>query len=66
VAVTLNNLAVSYTSQKRCAEAAPLYRRALAIFERALGPSDARVTACRANYAALPRPSCLGRSTHSR
>jgi hypothetical protein len=53
--VSLNNLAVFYKGQERFAEAAPLYRRALAIFERSLGPSDARVIACRENYAALRR-----------
>ena len=56
----MNNLAVFYKCQERCAEAAPLYQRALAIFERSLRPSDAGVITCRKNYAALLRAQTRG------
>ena len=54
-AVTLNNLAVLYKSEGEYAQAAPLYRQALAIFEAALGPAHPNVVACRENYAQLVR-----------
>ncbi len=38
LATTLNNLAGLYQAQGRYAEAEPLYKRALAIIEKALGP----------------------------
>jgi tetratricopeptide (TPR) repeat protein len=38
VATSLNNLAALYKAQGRYAEAEPLYRRALEIWEKALGP----------------------------
>jgi tetratricopeptide (TPR) repeat protein len=38
VAQSLNNLAGLYDSQGKYAEAEPLYQRALAISEKALGP----------------------------
>jgi tetratricopeptide (TPR) repeat protein len=39
----LNNLAALYDAQGRYAEAEPLYRRAVAIAEKALGPDHPRV-----------------------
>ena len=53
--MTLNNRAVLYKSQKQYAKAEPLYRRALPIFEQALGPTHPKVATCRANYAQLLR-----------
>ena len=44
MASTLNNLANVYQAQRRYAEAEPLYRRALAIQEQALGPDDPAVS----------------------
>ena len=38
VATSLNNLAALYYDQGKYAEAEPLYKRALAIWEKALGP----------------------------
>ena len=38
VAAALNNLALRYKTQGRYVEAEPLYRRSLAIREKALGP----------------------------
>ena len=58
--MTLNNLAVFYKSEQRYGEAEPLYRRALSIFERALGPQHPRVGVCLDNYAGLLRK--LGRT----
>jgi len=42
-AVALNNLALLYDNQGRYAEAEPLYKRALAIWEKALGPDHPEV-----------------------
>jgi hypothetical protein len=53
--MTLNNLAVFYKSQKRFAESAELYRRALAIFARTIEPTHPKFVACRANYEQLLR-----------
>ena len=53
--MTLNNLAVLYKAAGAYAEAEPLYQRALAIFETALGPSHPKVITCRQNYAQLLR-----------
>ena len=39
MASTLNNLAALYQRQERFADAEPLFKRALAIRERSLGPS---------------------------
>ncbi len=47
-ATSLNNLAVLYKAQGRYAEAEPLYQRALAIYEKALGP-DHPTTATQLN-----------------
>ena len=53
--MTLNNLAVLRKSQGAPAEAAALYRRALAIFEQALGKRHPKTVVCRANHARLLR-----------
>jgi tetratricopeptide (TPR) repeat protein len=55
VAVSLNNLAKLYYAQGQYAQAEPLYRRALAIREKALGPEHPSVATTLANYAALLR-----------
>ena len=61
--MTLNNLAVLYKSAGKYAEAEPLYQRALAIFEAALGPTHPKVITCRQNYAQLlRRDAASGRS----
>ena len=38
LAITLNNLALLYQAQGQYAQAEPLYQRALALWEKALGP----------------------------
>ena len=43
MAVGLNNLALLYNSQGQYAKAEPLYKRALAIWEKALGPEHPAV-----------------------
>ena len=53
--MTLNNLAVLTASGPQCADAAPLYRRALAIFEACLAPTHPKILTCRQNYAQLLR-----------
>ncbi len=50
---SLNNLAELYRAQGRYAEAEPLYRRALAIVEKALGPEHPHVAANLNNLAGL-------------
>jgi tetratricopeptide (TPR) repeat protein len=60
VANGLNNLAALYRDQGRYAEAEPLYQRALAIWEEALGPEHPNVATALENYAALLRDT--GRS----
>ena len=50
---SLNNLAVLYTEQGRYAEAEPLYKRALAIDEKALGPDHPDVATALNNLAGL-------------
>ena len=54
-ATSLNNLAGLYQNQGRYAEAEPLYQRALAIREKALGPEHPSVAQSLENYAALLR-----------
>ena len=63
-ASALNNLAVLYRGQGRYAEAEPLYKRSLAISEKALGPDHPDVgvrsttwRCCTRLRAATPRPS---------
>ena len=52
---SLNDLAMLYATQGKYAEAEPLYNRALAIAEEALGPEDPAVAACLGNLAGLYR-----------
>jgi tetratricopeptide (TPR) repeat protein len=53
VATDLSNLAVLYSTQGQYAEAEPLYQRALAIKEKALGPDHPDVATALNNVAAL-------------
>ena len=53
MATSLNNLAGLYDAQGKYGEAEPLYRRALAIREKALGPEHPDVATCLENYAIL-------------
>ena len=52
MATSLNNLAVLYDNQGQYAQAEPLYKRALAIAEKALGP-DHPLVATNLNNLAL-------------
>ncbi len=54
-AASLNNLALLYKAQGHYAEAEPLYKRSLAILDKALGPEHPNVAASLENYAALLR-----------
>ena len=51
----LNNLALLYDDQGHYAEAEPLFKRPLAIMEKALGPNHPHVATTLENYAALLR-----------
>ena len=55
LATNLNNLALLYEAQCRYVEAEPLYQRALAIREKALGPEPPDVATSLENYADLLR-----------
>ena len=55
LATTLNSLAMLYHAQGKYAEAEPLYLRALAIMEKALGPDHPNVATTLETYAALLR-----------
>ena len=62
--VSLNNLAALYEAQGRYADAEPLYKRSLAICEKALGPDHPDVAMSLNNLAvlyaskvAMPMPS---------
>ncbi len=55
MAVAVNNLALLYYLQGEYAKAEPLYRRSLAIWEKALGPAHPYVAASLENYASLLR-----------
>jgi tetratricopeptide (TPR) repeat protein len=55
VARSLNNLAGLYDAQGQYTDARPLYQRALAIFEKVLGPQHPTVATCLENYAFLLR-----------
>ena len=57
---SLTNLALVYRAQRRYAEAEPLYKRSLAIIEKALGPEHRYVAWSLENYAVLLRAT--GRS----
>ncbi len=56
LATSLNNLAVLYRAQGKYPEAEPLYKRALAIREKALGPDHPDVAASLYNLAVLYHP----------
>jgi len=51
----LNNLAVLYKPQGQYAQAEPLYKRSLAIMEKALGPDHPDVATSLENMGALYR-----------
>ena len=53
LATTLNNLAALYLGQGQYDEAEPLFRRALAIVEKAQGPEHPNVAISLENYAEL-------------
>ena len=55
MATSLNRLAALYYSQGKYNEAEPLYRRALSIWEKALGPEHPDVATVLENYALLLR-----------
>lgn len=55
VAESLNNLGWLYHQHGNFARAESLYARAVAIFERTLGPDHANVATCLENYAELLR-----------
>ena len=55
VGTSLNNLAALYRNQGKYADAGPLYQRALAILEKALGPEHPNVATSLENYAVLLR-----------
>ncbi len=59
----MRNVAVVYEDLGRYAEAEPLYKRALAIREKALGPEHPSVATSLENYAARLRKT--GRSTEA-
>ncbi len=60
MAQSLNNLALLYDAQGKYADAEPLYKRALAIVEKALGPEHPHVATSLENYAALLRKTGRG------
>ena len=53
MATSLNNLAALYQAQGKYGEAEPLYQRALAIWEKALGPEHPDVATSLNNLAGL-------------
>ncbi len=55
MANSLSNLARLYQAQGHYAKAEPLYKRSLAIMEKALGPEHPDVAQSLENYAALLR-----------
>jgi tetratricopeptide (TPR) repeat protein len=55
LATTLNDLAAVYYNQGKYAQAEPLYKRALAIREKALGPEHPDVAQSLESYATLLR-----------
>ena len=55
VAAPLNGVALVYQSQGKYAEAEPLFKRALAIYEKALGPEHPDVATTCQNMAELYR-----------
>ena len=61
--LSLNNLAGLYRDQGKYAQAEPLYQRALAIREKALGPEHPDTATSLENYALLLRKT--GRSAEA-
>ncbi len=55
MATSLNNLALRYHTQGQYAQAEPLYKRSLAITEKALGPDHRAVATSLENIAVLYR-----------
>ena len=55
MASTLNNLAEVYRAEGRWEDAAPLYPRAIAIVEKALGPDHPTLAVLMENYAVVLR-----------
>ena len=55
LATGLNNLGLLYKAQGKYGEAEPLYKRSLAITEKALGPDHPNVATNLENYALLLR-----------
>jgi len=55
LAISLNNLARLYHQQGKYNEAEPLYKRSLAIVEKALGPAHPHLATSLENYAMLLR-----------
>ena len=53
MATSLNHLAILYNHQGKHAEAESLFKRALTIREKSLGPEHPKVAATLENYAAL-------------
>lgn len=53
LALSLNNLASVYFLQQKYTQAEPLFKRALAINEKILGPNAPNVASCLENYAEL-------------
>ena len=53
--MSLNNLGLLYHNQGNYAEAEPLYKRSLAIWEKNLGPEHPKVATSLENYADLLR-----------
>ncbi len=60
MAASLNNLAELYLLQGRYTEAEPLYKRSLAIWEKALGAEHPDVATSLENYSALLRETGRG------
>jgi len=63
VAIDLNNLAMLYKAQGKYSAAEPLYQRALAIDEKALGPDHDKTAAIAENLAETLRK--LGRNSEA-
>ena len=63
-ATSLNNLASLYRDQSKYEQAEPLYRRALAIYEKALGLQHPDTQQVRQNYASLLR--AIGRDAEAK
>jgi Tetratricopeptide repeat len=64
VAIRLTNLASLLKDTNRLAEAEPLYRRALAIFETSLRPDHPNTVIVRENLAALEAALANGPEKH--